>query len=76
MGEIFARIACRSLILEISWVDLKIIPKDLKHFAKRINTDFIDFGGVDQGPYARNGCSEQYFRISTFLQFLSSLVVL
>ena len=29
------------LDLKIIWVDLKIIPKDLKHFAKRINTDFI-----------------------------------
>ena len=50
MCEIFARIACRSLILEIIRVDnsgrfVKIIPKDSKHFPKRTNTDFIDFGG-------------------------------
>ena len=45
---------------EIIWVDLKIIPKSLKHFAKRINTDFIDYGGVEQGPNAeiRNGESK------------------
>ena len=32
---------------------MKIIPKDSKHFAKRTNTDFIDFGGVEQSPDAR-----------------------
>ena len=76
MGQIFARIARRSLILEISWVDLEIIWVDLKHFAKRINTDFIDFGGVERGPNAGNCCSELFFWNITFLQFLSSLVVL
>ena len=68
MGEIFARIACRSLILEISWVDLKIIPKDLKHFATKIDTDFIDFGGVERGPDVGNCCSQLLFWNSTFLQ--------
>ena len=73
-GSDFRQNCTSQLDLEIIWVDLEIIPKDLKHFAKRTSTHFIDFGGVEQGPYARNGCSEQYFRISTFLQFLSSLV--
>ena len=76
MGQIFAGIARRSLILEIIWVDLEIIWVDLKHFAKRINTDFIDFGGVERGPNAGNCCSELFFWNTTFLQFLSSLVVL
>jgi hypothetical protein len=40
---------------------LKIIPKDLKHFAKRINTDFIDYGGVEQGPNAEIRSGESKF---------------
>ena len=49
------------LILEIIWVALKIIPKDLKHFAKRTNTDFIDYGGVEQGPNAEIRSGESKF---------------
>ena len=48
----------------------------MKHFATNIDTDFIDFGGVERGPDARNCCSELLFWNFTFLQFLSSLVVL
>ena len=53
-----------------------ILPKDLKHFATNTDTDFIDFGGVERGSDARNSCSELSFWNFTFLQFLSSLLVL
>jgi hypothetical protein len=56
-------------MLEIIWVDLEIIPKNLKHFGKRINTDFIDFGGVEGGPDARNCCTELFFWDSFFCDF-------
>ena len=53
-----------------------ILRIDLTEFAKRISTDFFDFGGVEQGPDARMCCSEPLFRNSGFSQFLSSLSVL
>ena len=43
-----------------------IIPKDLKHFAKNIDDDFVDFGGVEQGPEAQNPFPEEYFQIPMF----------
>jgi hypothetical protein len=52
------------------------ILKDLKHFAANIDTDLIDFGGVERGSDAGNGCSQLLFWNSTFSQFLLSPVVL
>ena len=52
-----------------------VIPKDLKHFATNIDNDFIDFEGEERGPDVRNCCSELFFWNSTFLCYLSSLVV-
>ena len=52
-----------------------IISKNLNHLAPKIDTDFIDSGGVERGPDVRNCCSELLFWNSTFLRFLSSLVV-
>ena len=66
MGQIFARIARRSLIPEIIRVDLRIIPNDLKHLATNINDDFVNFGEVEQGPEAQNPFPEEYFQIPTF----------
>jgi hypothetical protein len=52
-----------------------LVGDDSSHFAKNINDDFIDFGGVERGPDARNCCSELFFWYSTLLCILSSLVV-
>ena len=45
------------------------IQKTLKRFATNIDTDFIDFGGVERGPEALKTRSEQFFRIFSFLQY-------
>ena len=40
--------------------------------AGNIDTDFIDFGGVERGPEALNARSEQSFWNSSFLQYYMS----
>ena len=42
------------------------MPNKLEQFAKNIDTDFIYFGGVEQGPEAEKFSPEKNFRFYTF----------
>ena len=41
----------------------------MKHFAKQIYDNFIDFGGVERDPEAGNCCPEPYFWNLTIFAF-------